>query len=162
MAPPLTIRRAALADLESLVAGNAALALETEQLHLETGTLREGIRAILDGRAPGCYWVAEMDHCVVGQLLITYEWSDWRNRMVWWIQSVYIAPASRRHGVFRALYDHARAEAQRAGAGGLRLYVDATNAKAQAVYAALGMNGDHYRVFEEMFPGSPDGGRRGA
>ena len=88
---------------------------------------------------------------VVGQLLITYEWSDWRNRPVWWIQSVHVADDARRLGVFRALYAHARAEAIAAGAGGLRLYVDETNARAQAVYTSLGMNGGHYRVFEDMF-----------
>jgi ribosomal protein S18 acetylase RimI-like enzyme len=71
--------------------------------------------------------------------------------MVWWIQSVYVAPAARRGGVFRALYDHVRTEARREGAAGLRLYVDVTNSRAQAVYAALGMKGDHYRVFEDMF-----------
>ena len=88
---------------------------------------------------------------MVGQLLITYEWSDWRNRQVWWIQSVHVAPEARRLGVFRALYAHLRREAQAAGAGGLRLYVDETNGRAQAVYASLGMTGGHYRVFEDMF-----------
>ena len=107
--------------------------------------------ALLEDRAPGRYWVAERGGQVVGQLLITYEWSDWRNRLVWWIQSVHVAPAARRHGVFRVLYAFARQEAQSAGAGGLRLYVDVTNTRAQAVYTAMGMNGDHYRVFEEMF-----------
>jgi ribosomal protein S18 acetylase RimI-like enzyme len=100
--------------------------------------------------------VAERAGRPVGQLLITFEWSDWRNRMVWWIQSVYVVPDARRHGVFRALFDTARREAHAAGAGGLRLYVDVSNTRAQAVYTALGMNGDHYRVFEDMFaePGS--------
>jgi ribosomal protein S18 acetylase RimI-like enzyme len=92
---------------------------------------------------------------VVGQLLITYEWSDWRDRMVWWIQSVHVVPEARRHGVFRALYAFVRREAEAEGAGGLRLYVATTNTRAQAVYAALGMNGDHYRVFEDMFPPGP-------
>jgi ribosomal protein S18 acetylase RimI-like enzyme len=99
--------------------------------------------------------VAELNGQAVGQLLITFEWSDWRNRMVWWIQSVYVALEARRHGVFRALYEKARQEAQAAGAGGLRLYVDTTNARAQAVYTALGMSGDHYRVFEDMFAEPP-------
>jgi ribosomal protein S18 acetylase RimI-like enzyme len=83
--------------------------------------------------------------------MITYEWSDWRNRMVWWIQSVHVEPAARGRGVFRALYAHVRHEAEAAGAGGLRLYVDLTNTRAQLVYGAIGMNGDHYRVFEDMF-----------
>jgi GNAT superfamily N-acetyltransferase len=133
------------------VAGNLALARETENLTLDSTVLRDGVHTLLDGGAPGRYWIAELDGVVVGQTLITYEWSDWRNRMVWWIQSVYVVPSARRHGVFRALFAHVRTEAQRAGAGGLRLYVDTTNAQAQRVYAALGMNGDHYRVFEDMF-----------
>ena len=145
------IRAATFDDLEAIVAGNIALAEESEQLQLDEETLRAGVRAILDERAPGRYWIAESDGLVVGQLLITFEWSDWRNRMVWWIQSVYVAPTARRCGVFRALYEHAKREAQAQGAGGLRLYVDLTNSRAQAVYSALGMKGDHYRVFEDMF-----------
>jgi len=146
-----TARPAGAQDLEWLIAGNLALAEETERMRLDEETLRRGIRALLESRAPGRYWVAELDGRVVGQLLITFEWSDWRNRMVWWIQSVYVVPDARGRGVLRALYDTARREALAAGAGGLRLYVDTTNIRAQAVYAALGMNGDHYRVFEEMF-----------
>ena len=147
----LKVRAAGLADLEALVAGNVALAEETERMHLDVDTLRQGIRALLESRAPGRYFVAELEGRVVGQLLITFEWSDWRNRMVWWIQSVYVLPDARGGGVLRTLYDMARREARAAGSGGLRLYVDTTNVSAQAAYAALGMNGDHYRVFEEMF-----------
>lgn len=149
--PALAIRAARPSDLEALVAGNAAMALETENLKLDLPTLRAGVQAVLDGRVPGQFWVAEHEGRVVGQLLITYEWSDWRNRPVWWIQSVHVADDARRLGVFRALYTHARAEALAAGAGGLRLYVDDTNTRAQAVYTSLGMNGGHYRVFEDMF-----------
>jgi GNAT superfamily N-acetyltransferase len=151
----ITIRSARLDDLDAIVAGNIALAEESEQLRLNEETLRAGIGALLEGHAPGRYWVAEADGVVVGQLLITFEWSDWRNRMVWWIQSVYVAPTARRRGVFRALYEHAKREAQAQGAGGLRLYVDLTNSRAQTVYAALGMKGDHYRVFEDMFVEPP-------
>lgn len=147
----LRIRPASLDDLETIVEANAAMAEETENLQLDRGTLREGIRALLEQRVPGRYWIAEQHDRVVGQLMITFEWSDWRNRMVWWIQSVYVAPDARRGGVFRALYDLARREAIAAGACGLRLYVDTRNARAQAVYTAVGMNGEHYRVFEDMF-----------
>jgi len=146
-----TVRAATPADLEALVSGNIALADESEHIRLDAETLREGIRALLESRAPGRYWVAELDGRVAGQLLVTFEWSDWRNRMVWWIQSVYVMPDARGRGVLRALYDVARREALAAGAGGLRLYVDTTNTRAMAVYTALGMNGDHYRVFEDMF-----------
>jgi ribosomal protein S18 acetylase RimI-like enzyme len=149
------VRQASSADLDVLVAGNLALAEESERVQLDADTLREGIRAILESRAPGRYSVAEIDGRVVGQLLITFEWSDWRNRMVWWIQSVYVVPDSRGRGILRMLYDVARREARASGAGGLRLYVDTTNTRAQAVYRALGMTGDHYRVFEDMFAEPP-------
>ena len=151
----LHIRQSTLADLDLIVALNVALAAESEQLQLDADTLREGVRALLEGRAPGRYWLAQLDGRVVGQLLITYEWSDWRNAMVWWIQSVQVVPDARTQGVFRALYAHARREAQAAGAAGLRLYVDNSNVRAQAVYAAVGMHGDHYRVFEDMFEAIP-------
>lgn len=151
----VTVRPANLTDLDTLVAGNAAMALETENLKLDDATLRAGVEAVLTGRAPGQFSVAEHEGRVVGQLLVTYEWSDWRNRPVWWIQSVHVAADARRLGVFRALYAHTRAAAQAAGAGGLRLYVDTTNTRAQSVYAALGMNGGHYQVFEDMFDEPP-------
>lgn len=146
-----SIRPATHADLDVLVAGNADMAAETEQLQLDLPTLRRGVTAVLDGAAAGRYWVAEHDGRVVGQLLVTYEWSDWRNRQVWWIQSVHVARDARRLGVFRALYAYIRAAAEADGAGGLRLYVDESNTRAQAVYAALGMHSGHYRVFEDMF-----------
>jgi GNAT superfamily N-acetyltransferase len=149
------VRAAGPGDLDTLVAGNVALAEETERVRLDVNTLREGIRALLESRAPGRYWVAEIDGRVVGQLLITFEWSDWRNRMVWWMQSVYVLPEARGRGVLRTLYLAARREALAAGSGGLRLYVDTTNIGAQGAYAALGMNGDHYRVFEDMFAEPP-------
>ena len=151
----MNVRPAVAEDLEALVAGNLALAEETERVRLDADTLRQGIRALLESRAPGRYWIAELDGRVVGQLLITFEWSDWRDRMVWWIQSVYVQPDARGRGVLRTLYEAVRREAVAAGSGGLRLYVDTTNIRAQAAYAALGMNGGHYRVFEDMFAEPP-------
>lgn len=151
---PLTIvsfRQAAPFDLEALVRGNLIMAEETEGLRLDPEVLRAGVLAVLEDRVPGSFWVAESAGRVVGQLMITYEWSDWRNGMVWWIQSVHVDASVRQQGVFRQLYDFIRVRAREAGARGLRLYVDTTNTRAQAVYKALGMNGDHYRVFEEMW-----------
>ena len=145
------IRLATLTDLDFLVSGNIGLARETEDLALDTTVLREGVRSLLEQRAAGCYWIAEINGERVGQTMVTYEWSDWRNRIVWWIQSVYVVPEARRHGVFKQLYTHIRSEAARAGAGGIRLYVENRNERAQQVYASLGMSGDHYRVFEDMF-----------
>ncbi len=145
------VRPAVLADLAFIVAGNIDMAFETEQLRLDEDTVRAAVRAVLEGRQPGRYFIAEVDGFGAGQLLITYEWSDWRNKMIWWIQSVYTVPESRGRGVYRAMYAHVRAAAVAAGACGLRLYVDTRNRKASDVYAKLGMMGDHYRVFEEMF-----------
>jgi GNAT superfamily N-acetyltransferase len=145
------IRPAGEVDLPFIVHANVALAEESEEVRLDPAVLRDGVLALLESRAPGRYWIAERDGQPIGQLLITYEWSDWRNRMVWWIQSVYVVPEARAAGVFRALYAHVRRAAQAEGAGGLRLYVHTGNTRAQAVYAALGMNGVHYRVFEDMF-----------
>lgn len=151
----LHIRAASKVDLDVIVAANLALAEESERLRLDPAKLREGVLKLLDGREPGQYWLAELDGRVVGQLLITFEWSDWRNRVVWWIQSVHVEPAARGTGVFRALYECMRRAAQTAGAAGLRLYVDTTNTRAQAVYAAVGMKGEHYKVFEDMFEEIP-------
>jgi len=104
----LHVRPATLADLDTVVSFNLALAEETERLRLDPATLRQGVAALFEGRAPGRYWAAERDGRVVGQLLITFEWSDWRNRMVWWIQSVYVAPEARRSGVLQGLFATAR------------------------------------------------------
>jgi GNAT superfamily N-acetyltransferase len=145
------IRPASAADLPFIVQANVALADETEDVRLDPAVLREGVLALLEDRAKGRYFIAERDGRPIGQTMITYEWSDWRNRMVWWIQSVYVMPAERAAGVFREIYAHIRRAAQAEGAGGLRLYVHTGNARAQAVYAAVGMNGEHYRVFEDMF-----------
>ncbi len=151
------IRPAELGDLEALVAGNRAMALETEQLELDVTTLREGVKSILEGHAAGRYFVVEEHGQILAQLMITYEWSDWRNRQIWWIQSVYVTPEARGSGRYRALYQHVREEAERCGAAGLRLYVDTRNTSAQAVYTSLGMDGGHYRVFERMFGPSDEG-----
>jgi GNAT superfamily N-acetyltransferase len=153
------VRPATVADLDAIANANVRLAEESESVRLAPATVRAGVRALLEGRAPGQYWIAEISGRFAGQLLVTYEWSDWRNRMVWWIQSVYVEPSARRRGVFRALYDHARREARAQGAGGLRLYVDVGNTRAQTVYASAGMSGDHYRVFEDMFEEPGGAGR---
>ena len=149
----MRIRPASLGDLDTIVANNLAMALETEALALEPSVLRPGVEAVLSGRVDAFYRLAEepAEGQVIGQLMITREWSDWRNAFVWWIQSVYVSPEARGRGVYKALYDHARGEALSAGAGGLRLYVDLRNARARAVYERLGMRGDHYQVFEAMF-----------
>ncbi len=138
-------------DLHALVAGNLAMAEETEDVALDVSTLTAGVRTALNSGRTARYFVGEVDGQVVAQLMITLEWSDWRNAEVWWIQSVYVSPTQRRRGWYRRLYAFVRDEAQRAGAAGLRLYVDRRNTAAQTTYAALGMDGEHYQVFEAMF-----------
>jgi GNAT superfamily N-acetyltransferase len=146
------IRPATLEDLEALVTGNVETARETERMELDPVTVRRGVRAVLEARAPGFYRVVEDAGDVVAQLLVTYEWSDWRDRVVWWIQSVYVVREQRRRGLYRRLYESILEDARRAGAGGVRLYVDDSNHRAHSVYEALGMKG-HYRVYEAMFDG---------
>lgn len=145
------IRQGATEDLQTLVEGNLHMAQETEGLALDRATVTRGVAAVLEGQVPGRYFVFEVDGRVQGQLMVTFEWSDWRARQVWWIQSVYVWPEARRGGVYRQLYHAVQAAARADGAGGIRLYVDERNTRAQEVYARLGMNGEHYRVFEAMF-----------
>ena len=146
------IRQASLVHLESIIAFNAAMAKETEGKELDIGLLRSGVEAVLARRDLGFYLVAERTSRPVGQLLITYEWSDWRNAFFWWIQSVYVSPEYRRMGVYKALHGYAEMEARRQGnVCGLRLYVDKDNQIAQGVYAGLSMRQARYDMYEIEF-----------
>lgn len=148
----ISIRLAAPGDAETIARFNQAMAQETEQRALDWERLRRGVEAVLRDSSKGRYWVAELDGRVVGQLLITYEWSDWRNGAFWWIQSVYVDPAFRGRGVFRALYEHvARQAREEAGVCGLRLYVEQDNRRAQGAYERLGMKPTPYRIYEVDF-----------
>ena len=148
---PFVIRRATIADIEAIARFQQAMARETEQMTLDPVVLRAGIEALFSNPALGHYWVAEADGAVVASLMITFEWSDWRNRMVWWIQSVWVEEPWRRRGVYSALYRNVRELAEKDdGVGGIRLYVDRRNTSAQEVYRRMGMNGDHYLTFEWM------------
>ena len=148
-----TVRTATAADVETLARWAEAMALETEGKVLDAATVRAGIAAGLADPGKARYFVAERDGRAVGTLMLTTEWSDWRNGWWWWIQSVFVAEEARRLGVFRALYAHVEHEARATpGVCGLRLYVENDNARAQATYAALGMRDAHYRVFEAEFP----------
>jgi ribosomal protein S18 acetylase RimI-like enzyme len=149
---PTTIRHATVADLETIAANNRAMALETEGKELDPATLRRGVAALLGDPGKGFYLLAERADRVAGQLMVTFEWSDWRNGTFWWIQSVYVAPEARRAGVYRALHGRLLAMAREtAGVCGIRLYVDAENARAQATYAALGMQRARYDLYEVDF-----------
>lgn len=148
----VTVRPAVLADLDVLVRFSTAMALETEARVLDQERLRHGTRAVLESNDRGFYLVAERDSIVVGQLLITYEWSDWRNGAFWWIQSVYVEPSARLRGVYRTLHDYVLQEARRRGnVCGVRLYVEQDNAGAQAAYARMDMSPTGYHIYERDF-----------
>jgi len=155
------IRDAAPADLEFLARGNEAMALETEHKRLDPPTIRRGVAAVFENPGHGRYFVAEDAAGVaVGQLMITYEWSDWRDGQFWWIQSVYVLPSARRSGVFRALYDHIDALARNTpGVIGLRLYVEADNVAARHTYEQCGMHDGGYRVMEVDNSGAVQGAK---
>ncbi|HWW59893.1 MAG TPA: GNAT family N-acetyltransferase [Thermoanaerobaculia bacterium] len=127
------------------------MARETEDVELNRHVVSRGVEAIFEDRGLGRYFVVESDGDVIGALLITYEWSDWRNGVVWWIQSVYVRDDFRRRGVYAALYEHVKKIVDGYEmVKGIRLYVDRRNTAAQEVYTRLGMNGEHYQVFEWM------------
>ena len=145
----ITVRPATHDDIEFLVHGNAQMALETENLSLDMDRLRRGVHAVFDHPSRGFYLIAEVNGTRAGQMMITYEWSDWRNGVFWWIQSVYTVPEFRLRGVFSALYAQAEALAgQNGSVCGLRLYVDVHNLQAQAIYRRCGMQETAYRLFE--------------
>lgn len=147
----ISIRLATPKDLPVLVGFQQQLASETENMTLDPKILTAGMQAMFNDPSRGCYYIAEVDGEVVGCHMITYEWSDWRNGMVYWLQSVYVKENFRKHGVFRAMFEALWKKIESdPGIVGLRLYADKTNSRAHKVYEAMGMNGDHYTVFEKM------------
>ena len=147
----MIIRQATADDLATIVDFNITMAFETEHLVLDRPRVTEGVRAVLADAAKGRYIVAEADGVVVGQLMVTYEWSDWRNGMFWWVQSVYVEKQARGQKVFSQLYEHMKQDARKNGSCGIRLYVDEENKVAQRTYANLGMVLTPYELMEEDF-----------
>ena len=146
----MNIRIAIAEDAHSLVEFNQAMALETEGKRLDSATLSRGVTAVFGDEKKGFYVVAETDSRIVGGLMVTYEWSDWRNAWFWWIQSVYILPEARGQRVYSKLYDFVKAKAAEQGnICGFRLYVENDNFHAQKVYDAVGMHASHYLMYEE-------------
>ncbi len=145
----IEVRAARPEEADLLIGFQLAMAAETEGLALEPERIARGVRAVFADPSRGAYWVAEEAGALVGMLLTTPEWSDWRAGWVLWIQSVYVIPAARGRGVFRDLYAHqkARVEAD-PDLCGLRLYVDRRNGSAAAVYERAGMSREHYEMFE--------------
>lgn len=138
-------------DVDTMVEFQVRMAMETEGVQLDGDAATAGVRAVFGDARKGRYWVVEDDGQVAASLLTTPEWSDWRNGTVWWIQSLYVRPEYRRRGAFRMLYEHLRElVAADPGLLGLRLYVATGNAAARRAYEAMGMDGEHYRLFEWM------------
>jgi ribosomal protein S18 acetylase RimI-like enzyme len=150
---PIVVRDARASDVSAIVAFNLAMARETEKNELAPTVLLAGVEKALADRARGRYLVAEVGGEVAGCLLLTTEWSDWRDGWYWWIQSVYVAPEHRGGGVYSALHERVRTEARAAGdVVALRLYVERDNLRAQSTYRRLGMRETSYLLYEELFP----------
>jgi GNAT superfamily N-acetyltransferase len=153
----LVIRRAATSDVHTLVDFNAALAKETENRILDVRILQSGVETLLQDPQKGWYAVAETfltgsRNIVVGQMLVTFEWSDWRNKNFWWLQSVYVHPQYRHQGVFRQLYDYVHTQAhEHHDVCGFRLYVEENNLQAQTAYTKLDFHQTVYHMYEKEF-----------
>ncbi len=147
----IRVRWADPADAATLAAFNQAMAEESEGRSLEPETLLAGVTAALHDSNKGRYLLAECDGEPAGCLMLTLEWSDWRNACFWWIQSVYVAPSLRRAGVYSRLHQRVLDAARAAGACGVRLYVERDNLSAQATYRRLGMQATRYAMFEDSF-----------
>lgn len=145
----MLVRKAKSEDLNSILEFQLAMAKETEGIDLERSTVDKGVAAVLKDSTKGNYYVAEKNGKIIGSLLTTFEWSDWRNGTVLWIQSVYVVPEFRRKGVYSELYAHVKNLVQEnTSLKGIRLYADKTNEDAHKVYRKLGMSPDHYVTFE--------------
>lgn len=146
----MNIRLAEKNDIDALVEFNRSMALETENKRLSGEILRPGVAAVFEDENKGFYVVAEDEGTVVGGLLVTYEWSDWRNSWFWWIQSVFIKPEYRGRSIYSRMYGFVKDLAdQRGNVCGFRLYVEHDNEHAQRVYEKLGMKRSHYLAYEE-------------
>lgn len=138
-------------DQAKIVDFQIAMAKETEGIDLERSIVKKGVQAVFEDDQKGKYYIAKVEEEVVASLLTTFEWSDWRNGFVYWIQSVYVTPEFRKKGVYKLMYRHIQDQVVNSQeVNGIRLYVDAENLPAQKVYTKLGMDGTHYRLFEWM------------
>jgi GNAT superfamily N-acetyltransferase len=144
------VRKAVPNDSPLIIDFQQKMAWETEKLKLDPETVNEGVNAVFNDNSRGQYYVAEDNGKLIASLLITYEWSDWRNCNVWWFQSVYVLPEYRRKGVFRQMYSYIRLLAEENDIAGLRLYVETKNDTAKKTYESLGMSSEHYSFYEWM------------
>lgn len=147
----IQIRKAKETDLTTIVEFQLAMALETENLKLDKPTVEKGVSTAFSDSAKGQYFITEVDGEIAASLMITFEWSDWRNGVVYWIQSVFVKEEFRRLGIYRKMYAHIQGLVKKDdNVRGIRLYVDKSNIKAQKTYENTGMNGEHYQLFEWM------------
>jgi GNAT superfamily N-acetyltransferase len=147
----IEIREAESAEWQVIAGFQIKMAKETEDELLDSDIVSEGVQAVFNNPELGRYYVAEAEGQIIASLLITYEWSDWRNATVWWIQSVYVIPQFRKKGVFRRMYAYIRSQvSSRDDVSGIRLYMVSHNTNAGQVYEKLGMDGKKYRMFEWM------------
>ncbi len=145
----MKIRKATIGDTDIIAEYNYRLAKETENKMLDKAVLKAGVGKLLEDENKGVYYVCEIDGKVVGQIMYTYEWSDWRNGLFLWIQSVYVDAGFRKQGVFKALYNAIKVMCDNSeGIAGLRLYVEKENDDAQRTYEALGMKASGYLIYE--------------
>lgn len=147
----MTIRRAKPEEYKIIAGFQQKMAMETENFELNTDTILNGVKAVFDVPQRGQYYVVETDGKVIASLLTTYEWSDWRNSTILWIQSVYVLREYRQKGIFKNMYNYLKEIVNNSQKySGLRLYVDKSNKTAQQVYKNLGMTNEHYELFEEI------------
>lgn len=147
------VRPAIAADSAAIIDFQLKMAKETEGASLDRDVLSSGVAAVFEDPGKGTYYVGEAEGSVVSSMMITREWSDWRNQWVYWLQSVYVVPAYRGKGLFRQMYEYITEQVMKdPKVSGIRLYVDATNLNALRVYEALGMDDEHYKLCEWMKP----------
>ena len=145
----IKIRAASILESEIIINFQTNMALETENLKLEKSSVRKGINAVFKDSSKGKYYVAEENDRIVGSLLTTFEWSDWKNGIILWIQSVYIIPEYRRKGIFKKMYSYLKKMVEESDELiGLKLYVNKTNIVAQKTYEKIGMDNEHYKLYE--------------
>ena len=147
--PDYTIVRGEVDDIESIVQFQAKMAMESEGTTLDLEKVTKGVTVAMNDESKGIYWVAKVNGKAIGSLMVTREWSDWNNEWYWWIQSVYVLPDYRKHGVYKAMYSTLKEVAKENKVSQIRLYVDKTNHPAQQVYQRLGMHESHYLMYEE-------------
>jgi len=152
MNKPITVRQASVSDSHNIAQFNVKMAWETEEKKLDKEIISTGVESLFQKPEYGFYMVAEADGEVVASLMITKEWSDWRNGLFWWIQSVYVKPEFRRQGIYRSMYETIlKLATNHTDVCGCRLYVEKENTRAQKTYKALGMSETHYKMYEEVF-----------